>query len=71
MEFTLAAHNMFDFNECTTNVFHSIDSFLLLALPMCRPFCAVGSLWENHHWQLFHACLPVGISLRDVSAFAC
>ena len=34
MEFTLAAHNMFDFNECATNVFHSID-FVCCLLCQC------------------------------------
>ena len=69
MDVTVAADNMFDSNECTTNVLHSIGFWL--ALLVCRLFCVVGSSWENHHWQLYICMLACGDFLGYVSAFAC
>ena len=69
MDVTVAAHNLSDCSECTTNVLSSIGFCLLVALPMCRLRCVVGFCRRIIIGSCTFAFLPVGIPLVDVLAF--
>ena len=57
---TVAADHMFDSNECTTNVLHSIG--IWLAWPVCRLFFLLYPVGRIIIGSCTFACLPVGIS---------
>ena len=62
MDVTVAAHNMSDFSECTSNVLYSIGLFCCLLCRCAGCFVLLDPCGRIIIGSCTFACLPVGIS---------